>query len=509
MIFTDLIQKFSEEYSINVLSSGIAADIIDVAFIDGKHASTAPGTLYFGYDKQLTEDPSLPCPLPHQCVIAGTSAQIPVLSGNIALVPESSLFSLFNDVKAFIASIHSKGIYEELTALAYKTRSIEEVIDAASVLLGVSLLFCDMNFKILASSTTIPVLDPIWVENVKQGYCCYDFICEIKELPPIKNAAKTIAATEVSCKDSPNRKLSCKVFHKQKQVGFLLLIEGQNPIAPSHFEMLSTISQVISYTIAYYTPYLFEENTPYRELLYDLLIGAPSRDVHPRIESLHFPAKMIAAFVSPPGNLSRQDLKNVLYKKLRTQVPGIHATFHKNGIAAVLPVTEEAPSEQEQLEILKSFSREEHVKIGTSHPFESIEGFAAHFEQAYSALTLGLKLDAAESFYVYRYQDYQIFGLFASVAHPGELENHRHPALPRLRQYDQKSSSQLYKTLLCFIENGCSIKLASQALFIHRNSLIYRLNRINELCHIDFSDTNTLFLLRLSFLIDRYNGVAV
>jgi DNA-binding PucR family transcriptional regulator len=56
-----------------------------------------------------------------------------------------------------------------------------------------------------------------------------------------------------------------------------------------------------------------------------------------------------------------------------------------------------------------------------------------------------------------------------------------------------------------YIENKCNIKLTAGSLFIHRNSLVYRLDRIAEICGVDLSNVNTLFLLRLSFLIDRYN----
>ena len=79
------------------------------------------------------------------------------------------------------------------------------------------------------------------------------------------------------------------------------------------------------------------------------------------------------------------------------------------------------------------------------------------------------------------------------------------PALSSLRLYDHKNGSELYKTLCVFIDKGCNIKFTSESLYIHRNTLVYRLNRIIELCKLDFADVNTIFLLRLSFLIDRYN----
>ncbi len=501
MTFANIIDTISENYSIELPSRGIDCEIRDVAFIDSKHNTTLKNTLYFGYDRQLENKEFLP----YQCVIARTEPAALFLpnEGNVALVSEDLLFTIFNDVKALIETTRSKGIFVELTALADRSHSLEAVIDAASVKLGNSLIFCDMNFKIIASSSIISVLDPLWIENTKQGYCSYEFMSEVKNLKSVQNASQTPAAFEVTCPRSPFRKLSSKVFHKQTQIGFLLMIEGENTILPSHFEMLSSISHVISYTIAYYTPELFEKNSLYQELLYDILIGAPSEKIMPRLKEFYFPPKMLVLFIRPTRYLGQHHLINITYKNLKIRIPDTLATFHKKGIVAVVPLREEnSETVAALIEICKDFCQQEHLRIGISNSFGNIENLANYYEQAQAALELGQKLKPEEL--VCQYQNYQIFVLFSETREPDKLGRFCHPALATLRQYDHKNNSELYKTLCVYIDKGCNIKLTSESLFIHRNSLVYRLNRIIELCHIDFSDVNTIFLLRLSFLIDRY-----
>jgi len=501
MKFTKFVEKILEEYSIDILSQGEDLEIQDVALIDNKRDNTIRNTLYFGYDKQLEHAVSIPS----QCIIARTDSAahiLPTVGSNIALVAEDSLFTIFNDAKALIEATQ-KGIFEELTAIADKTHNIEAVIDAASVRLGNSLLFCDMNFKIIAYSTSIPVLDPLWIENTKKGYCCYEFINEVKELKSIRNASQTTAAIEVTCNKSPFRKLSSKVFHNQTQIGFLLMIEGENNFLPSHFEMLSTISHVISYTISYYKSDLFEKNSIYHEVLYNMLIGTPSKDIMPRLTELQFPAKMLVLFIHPARYPGQPYLKNFICKNLKIQIPGTHITYHNNGIVAVIPLKEDTEIDLDSLEMLKYFSKKEHIRMGISNSFSCIENFVSHYEQAHAALELGHKLNPEEL--VYLYEDYQIYDLFSEVKNPDKLGRYCHPALAVLNQYDHENGSQLYKTLYVYIEKGCNIKLTSESLYIHRNSLVYRLNRITEICRVDLTDINTLFLLRLSFLIDRYN----
>lgn len=501
MIFSKLVEKMSKDYTINVLSLNEDLEIQDVALIDNKHENTLRHTLYFGYDKQLINGTSVPA----QCILAHTeNSAVPLQDAdNLALVDETSLFTIFNEAKTLIETTRTKGIFEELTALADKTHSIEAVLDAASVRLGNSLLFCDMNFKIIASSISIPVLDPLWKENIKQGYCSYEFINGVKELESIRNASQTAVAVEVTCDKSPYRKLSSKVFHNRVQVGFILMIEGDNKFLPSHYEMLSTVSSVISYTINYYAPDLFEGISLYQQLLYDLLIGAPSKDILPRLSELRFPSKMLTLFIYPTRYLGREHLKKHTSRNLKILIPGTHVTYHKNGIVAIVPLKNDAEMDTEQFELLKEFSKAEHAQIGISNSFSSIENFVSHFEQAYAALELGQKLNPNEL--VYRYLNYQVFDLFSEVKNPDILGRFCHPALAVLRQYDHNNNTNLYETLCIFLDNGCSVKFTSERLHLHRNSLVYRLNRITEICKIDLEDINTIFLLRLSFLIDSYN----
>lgn len=502
MIFSRLAERLSKEYSLDILCQDEYLEIQDVAFIDNKHESTLKNTLYFGYDKQLRSSSSIPA----QCILARTDNSFKPLhtTGNIALVEEYCLFSIFNESKTLIETTRSKGMFEDLTTLADQTHSIDAVLDAASIRLGNSLLFCDMNFKIISSSVSIPVLDHLWKDNIKQGYCSYEFINTVKELDSIKNASQTTAAVEVTCSISPYHKLSSKVFHNGVQIGFLLMIEtDNNTIIPDHYEMLSTVSNAISYTINYYAPYLFDGNSLYEQLLYDLLIGAHSKDILPKLSGLRFPPNMSVLFIRPTKYLGRQHLKKYTSKKLKALFPGTHVTYYKNGIAAIIPLKPDTEINAEQLQILRNFSKEEQVRIGVSNSFSSIENFVSHYEQAYAALELGQNLNHDEM--VCHYINYQVFDLFSAVKNPDILGRFCHPALAILRQYDHKNNTNLYETLCIFLDNGCNIKLTSESLYIHRNSMVYRLNRIKEICHIDLKDINTVFLLRLSFLIDSYN----
>lgn len=498
MIFQTLIQKLAHNYEIKVCSCNNQNEIKDVAFIDGTHSLRSQDTIYFGYDNQLQNLDVLPT----HCILASSNPlSFPAIS-NLAMISGKNLFTIFNDTKLYLSSASSNGIFEELSSVADQTHSIESVIDAASIHLGNSLIFCDRNFKIIASSNTYPVTDSLWLENIKQGYCSYDFIQEVKELEPIKNASLTTSCVEVTCPLSPLRKLSCKVFHNQTQVGFLLMLESENQILSSHFDMLSRISHVISYTIAFYLPDLFERKNIYHEVLYDMLIGAPMQEISLRLKTLHFPEHMQVLFLRSKQNMDHQKMKDSIVLIFKNTFSDSHITFVDKGVVVLITYPSDASSQSILLKKYRSLSEEHDFYIGVSNAFDSIESFVTYYHQAHSALTLGMKLGSDSRLFLY--ETYEVFDLFTQINNSSLLKKYIHPALPILQKTDLENHSDLYKTLFLYVEHGCSIKLTSEALFIHRNSLVYRLNRIEELCHINYSDIQTLFLLRLSFLIDCF-----
>lgn len=487
MTFRTLIEKLSEEHDIQLISCTDEVDIQDVSFIDCRRQPTQSTTLYFGYDKQLDNLSSLP----HNCILAKMNKLPAEKGGNVALVPEESLTNVFNDARMLLNANSQKGIFEELTAIAEKNHSIEAVIDAASIRLENALIFCDRNFKIIASSTTYPVTDSMWLDNTKQGYCSYEFINAVRELKPVKNASLTAESIDVTCSLSAYRKLSSKVFLNQTQVGFLLMLEGEKQISSSHFDMLSVISHVISYTIAFHLPDLFKEKSPYHEVLFDMLIGVPSKEISPRLKELSFPAQMLVLFIRSTLYPDFSCLKDTVGSLLTELIPGTHMTYVDKGIAALIPYNDDAQKAADLDHTIKELSKSQQLRIGVSNPFKNIEYFPNYYIQAHSALELGQALRSEQL--VCYYYNYQIFDLFSETKHPENLSRFCHPALTVLRQNDQENNSELYKTLYFYIENSCSIKLTAESLFIHRNSLSYRLNRIVELCHIDLTDINTLF----------------
>lgn len=73
-----------------------------------------------------------------------------------------------------------------------------------------------------------------------------------------------------------------------------------------------------------------------------------------------------------------------------------------------------------------------------------------------------------------------------------------HPVLIEMQQYDEKNDTQYSTTLMEYLRQFKDMKKTSQNLHIHRNTLSYRLQKIEGIFNIHLEDSNTLLQLYLS-----------
>lgn len=202
--------------------------------------------------------------------------------------------------------------------------------------------------------------------------------------------------------------------------------------------------------------------------------------------------------------MGQKHLKEQVAAKLEKLLPGTRYTFHENGIAALVPLENAPELNAEQMDALRVLAQNEFLRIGISNTFFNVENFAHRYRQARQALDLSHRLDPGTA--VCRYADCAFYDLLDCCGNPSGLGLFCHPALSILNRYDRENGTDLYHTLRIYLECGGSIKDTAGKLFIHRNSLNYRLARIRELTQANPNDSNTRFLLTMSFRIDHFIG---
>lgn len=148
-----------------------------------------------------------------------------------------------------------------------------------------------------------------------------------------------------------------------------------------------------------------------------------------------------------------------------------------------------------------------------SNPSQRLQGVRVLFRQCFQILPAAVSVRYEEEsghrcLRFDRYSPYYIIRLCEqSVRHElgiNDILYLCHPAVLTLTRYDRAYNNNLRDTLFTFLMNDRSISETSRKLFMHRNTTIYKLNKIQELIHDTLDNPYTRHQLILSCMIIRY-----
>jgi DNA-binding PucR family transcriptional regulator len=89
--------------------------------------------------------------------------------------------------------------------------------------------------------------------------------------------------------------------------------------------------------------------------------------------------------------------------------------------------------------------------------------------------------------------------LLRELARSPELEPFRELVRP-LVEHDLERRSDLVRTLRAYFAAGANASEAADRMFLHRNSMLYRLERIGKLTGLDLRDPRAALALQLGLL---------
>jgi carbohydrate diacid regulator len=191
-------------------------------------------------------------------------------------------------------------------------------------------------------------------------------------------------------------------------------------------------------------------------------------------------------------------IRSIQYEIGKTDLIGV--TF--NNEIVVLKAAAVKESKRELTSFLKRLLKASGGKvfIGSGSLVESIKELKSSFHQAKRAIRVGSKLRSDTSFY--HYEDYRLEVMLAKLTE-GEQDKNAFSFYDQL--LDQGKKGDLAHTLEAYIREGGELNKVAESLFIHRNTLRYRLEKIAELTNKDPRNIKDLIELYMAKLLHDIN----
>lgn len=142
------------------------------------------------------------------------------------------------------------------------------------------------------------------------------------------------------------------------------------------------------------------------------------------------------------------------------------------------------------------------VNIGIGTRQKSLEKYKLSYEQASKCINLAIKQKQKNM--IYYYEQLGLYQLFYDINNKTLLENFVHNILYSLMAYDKKYNTNLIQTLEVYLNKNCNLNQTAETLFIHRNTIKYRLQRIEEITNTSLDDAFTRLNFFNAILIKKF-----
>ena len=140
------------------------------------------------------------------------------------------------------------------------------------------------------------------------------------------------------------------------------------------------------------------------------------------------------------------------------------------------------------------------VALGLGQVARDINSWRTSYRDAKQAMELAVRLQTDDPLYI---GDLGVYQLILGLKDREKLSEFCDNILGTLTKYDERQNADLIKTLEAFFNAHGNLSQTAEALIVHRNTLLYRMNRINEIAGIDLNRPETRLALHLALTIRR------
>lgn len=220
---------------------------------------------------------------------------------------------------------------------------------------------------------------------------------------------------------------------------------------------------------------------------------------------------LVAIFVSSKslsliGDAQETDLQHYLKELCNARNIPSHSMIYGNKVVLLI-----SARTQKELEIYISYLEKVHeslsilcndnkllLAMGDIH--KGPGQIRTSYKEAAATITILQKTGIKQ---ICRYKNLGLYRLFLQMK-PSEMQYYYHSQLDTLIDYDKKYKAECVETLKVFLDCFNNISKASRMLVIHRNTLLYRITKIEDVLGRSLSDPTVCIELHLALAIKNY-----
>ncbi|WP_041580262.1 PucR family transcriptional regulator [Bacillus sp. 1NLA3E] len=202
---------------------------------------------------------------------------------------------------------------------------------------------------------------------------------------------------------------------------------------------------------------------------------------------------------------------NLIYDLSRKSANGEVISFYRNNRIIILvgkkefnPTSTKDEAKIFSNELYKSLTKEIPATtflFGIGSQYKTISTLHKSFFEAHEAIRLMKQFN--NNTVVSHFEDYSVYHFLGSNIKNPELEDFFIKSLGKIYDHDNLHGTGYLTTLESYFQNNHNLSETAKALFIHRNTLIYRIEKIREILNTDLKNSEELLQIQLALKVYR------
>ena len=403
----------------------------------------------------------------------------------------------------------------KLVSAMFKNRGIKYFVQAASAIFGnpIVIIQSSMNVAAYDFSLLLRKWKDEGIEKTERQRRQSQILLELQELvTELDDQKKKSGRYYEHCRYSESigyNLLIQKIQINDLNVATMIIIEAFNNQLDMDISALQTFGGLVSQELQKVSYYIDNVGDKRAVFLVDLLneIYPNKSIVDRRLASIDYQLKdnfyiIVLRYIREADH----DINSLLLSMRRIIMGNIFAVYQKQ-IVILVNINHELEPEGYFMDSLKEMANQSQLIIGVSQQFHDILEIRRYYDQAIKALSYGeTMLNANQKHPFYYFQDYILIEMLDICRKNENLIDFCNPKVLKLLKFDKQYGTDHMTTLYTFMEQSMNIRKTAQAMFIHKNTLIYRIEKIKEILNYDFENSWENFTIYLSFRIVMFIG---
>lgn len=374
---------------------------------------------------------------------------------------------------------------------------IDLLVKDTGKILGCPLMVIDDTYHVAAHYSPENFSDDVFDLAVKLGEITYEAGALISESDELTGGT----ADFVELEDSPYRRRFAPLISGGIRLGYLICVDIDNILSNVAPEIYSRIENILAKQMFVEAGRIDRPFETAEEIMIHLLDGGFQSQSYFKLQiSSTYLADfhpVAFALIDPVAYHSQYNGKNLLKDELTYRFYESHPFLHKGKVFMFLQKGYDRKA-------FEDLAGEFHLKVMISNPIYELYDIPEMYNLVLEALNIVVG-ESIEYGNVFSVSQLAVPIMLNRIKEYDKLIS---PEIISLAEYDKRKGSQYCETLYYYLTCDHSLKDTCEALYTHRNTILYRIRKMKEDFGIPLDDPDLHFklLLEISMVLLKQKG---